>query len=313
MKNLVAQELSMSNIDNIPEKFVTLRELGNWRKLNYRWEVRPMRVLELRTLLLADMGFLEALQPKANKNPVFYKDIKYSAKKNTQVFVSCYGQQGSGKSSAIQYVAEYTSEQYGYKFTEKDIYFKDNQMLEAFSKAERGQFFIRDEQTKRFGMGSSEEKQKVENIEQVVREKQLNFGWVAPDLRTHYHFSAIMTIAIDYNRQEALHLLFSGGDNPMVLGNITTKKPDEKIWQKYLVEKRKNYEELLAQKHYDEYPSIDILAKDIIQKAKLSSLERYSKIALHLIVMKYGKDMTTSMKDFVVERIKQLLGGEGDV
>jgi len=222
------------------------------------------------------------LYSRRNINKIIEIEIGDRLKKTMNLIVSIYGQTGTGKSYASLSLAEYIKKIVKKLYDiEPKIYveFLVEELLKDIEKANKFDIFILDEAINQFGIGSGRSVQELENIENVMRKRQLVFFFNSPEVKCHLHHFVLRTHAICYDKKVSKLLVYNPKkfDNDLI-GYITLKIPSEELVREYekkkdafldIVQKRssssKDYlvemaKEIMKHKGYDEFTKSEKLS-----------------------------------------------------
>lgn len=239
-----------------------------WDNLGVRNEWRKMMIAE-------DYRIKDAI--KKNLTEHFFNELKVLCQSKQNAVISCFGQQGWGKSYSLMFISEFLSKQLNYELTIDNVYFSKLDMLLALEKARDGDIYILDEQTKTFGVGSGAEKEWLDNIEKIVRQKKLFLLFSSPVEEPHiYHYKLRVwamgsekewdnTKKFEEQWKYTQSLLYGTGE--ILLGYIITGTPKNKEFLNLYEEKKAKFiKEMLERRGSKKTEYLMNLANQLLQK-----------------------------------------------
>ncbi len=190
---------------------------------------------------------------------------------NQSFILSIFGPPGSSKSFGGGFIVEFIR-----KVTGKNFYICHNRtqtretLRELVNKGEdycRKIAVMMDEQeVKNVGVGSNREKDDMTDIMNMVREWQICFICISPDVREHPHDFLLQALReFDDERLLSKYLVYYPDNPDMPAGFVITKKPTEGFLSVYKEAKRSNIIRVLKGEGTGRYQALKDLASKLVK------------------------------------------------
>ena len=167
-------------VDEFPIESFEYEKKGNKDEL--KWDISPLRKLELQERANTTPSFNKVFNPKYNKTEATKQEFKERTKGEKNIITELTGETGSGKSiCAITLALKFMKK----KLEVDDILFRTEDILQRSKEIGQNHTLIRDEQTTGSGMGSKREEEEQQNLEDTTRKIGLNMIFCSPTTRKH--------------------------------------------------------------------------------------------------------------------------------
>lgn len=211
---------------------MTLAEESEWDKL-------PISTLALQTEIerarLTNIDLYNAFG--RNITDFFLKELEGRIAETQNVIMSLYGDQGKGKSYLGSYLMHVLCQIANTTPNIDNVCFTATDLLLSMKHADINDVFILDEQPQFRGRGSLRESEALENIQEVVRKKQIHMMFISPDLEDRNHFFVLRPIWVFKKKKRTVSIFYKkfrypeAGLKPM--GYVVTKLAPESFLKKY--------------------------------------------------------------------------------
>ncbi len=182
---------------------------------------RKMQWTLLIDRITKNLAFYQALFH--NMNNTFFGDLRYRQAFGKNSVNSIFGSTGGGKSFAGMYIAQMMKADW----TCKDLYFSDDDIIQALSVCPEGTINMKDEQIEMFGEGSKQQEAVLENIEATVRIRQISLIYCSPKLKLHNnHYSLEVFYDWHESRKATALWLYKDNETENPIGWIMTRLPN---------------------------------------------------------------------------------------
>ena len=227
------------------------------KKISIEWELSMEDKIKIITRLKKVNTFERVFNNKFNLTSSFHNETMKYGKAPTDHFIyTIKGRTGSGK-SAIGFNILYWL--YQDKIDIRQIVFNHLQQKRFLKTDHKNTTILRDEQTRRVGMGSMSENLEIQNWDETLRKQGLNFIYIAPTDRFHgTAHKNLEFVARNKKKRVSMFALYDGMENSKyytgyVLFYIPTmkwwKENGNSLWQKYQRIKDKFNEKTLNDSH----------------------------------------------------------------
>lgn len=252
------------------------------------------------------IGFEDAFKCDLTRHLV--ADMKERAETGHNFIASFIGDTGCGKSRAAMWAAIKLRMFFKRKWDIGSLYFDVEDLLADLPESKKGDVFVLDEQTSSFGPGSYQRMVALSNVEETVRQEQVNFLYCSPFLKIHAHHYVFDHAHKEWGRGRNVWYLKTGASQTL-LGVVRTGLP--KIDKKAYEERKRGF--INSQKVQESGTGrvIAETAGKFLKECKLLG-EFKSKAELKTeIFLNYNKNFTGEQVSMVADRVALLARERG--
>lgn len=227
------------------------------KQFELKWDLDMEDKIRILTKLKKSKTFNRIFNPAYNLTDEFQRyTVKYGLARTDHFIYSIKGRTGSGKSSVGAVILYWL---YKDKIDIKNVVFNHMQQKKLLKEMTDCKTIMRDEQTRRVGLGSMAESLEVQNWDETLRKPGINFIYIAPTDRFHgTAHKNLEYIARNKSKRISMFALYDGGEHSKyytgyVLFRIPTtkwwKENGNSFWSKYQYRKDKFNEATMSDTH----------------------------------------------------------------
>lgn len=246
-----------------------------------------------------------------NFTEAFWDDLKErrDSKIIQHCLINCWGSTGSYKSGLMVEIGRFMDR----NFSADKIMFTDTEFLNAIETAKQKAFFLRDEITNEYGIGSGRQSAFIIMQTETLRAFQTSMGFVSPTEKrietAHYilHTIGHNKVELDDNGMPKDRVfVLAGVINPQTrnyIGGLTVEiEWMNKVWQQYWKKKVKFLDDVRS-RHFEKL-NFEELAEEVMNQPE-SGLAR-TKYDWMVLIQKTHPDLTTEEVKMLCAQIKML-------